>query len=367
MARPPFVGPMLLLACWTSTFGCGARTPSLPASASPDGGASEKGCSDDSQCPQGFCDSSGECSVIDDSSRFGTVCRRAPVLPSGLVDGKFNACGPYPCVDGRCRSCRSDLDCQLEYGSPQCRRIPGRPGNRCGIYGPDAELPITTPGVVLPYEELRAVVVRTYPHAVDAFTEGLVYDDGWLLESTGLAGSSSLRRIELETGRIDRMVLLPLDVFAEGLAAVGQRLVQLSYQEGRAFLWEKSSFAPQGELAYAGEGWGLCHDGSRFVMSDGTDTLQVRATDSFEVVARVPVRKRGLPLEGLNELECVGGDVFANIHQQRHIARIQLSTGTVTAWIDTGNLLARSDPGADVSRATGSTASPTSRRETASF
>ncbi len=315
----------------------------------------ERRCAEDVDCPEGFCDSSGVCGGVDVTTRFGTACKPAPVTPAGLVMGREHSCGAYFCVDGRCRSCRSDRECREASNLPSstCRQNPGWPGNRCGNYSAVNTLPPRTePGVSLPYQELRVEVRRVYPHAIDAFTEGLVYDSGgWIFESTGLLGQSSLRRVELETGRVDATVSLPAGVFGEGLAVVGDRLIQLSYQGGRAFVWSKSALARLGELTYDGPGWGLCHDGTHLVMSDGTDVLQVRDPVTFEVVRRVPVRKRGLPLPLLNELECLGGDVYANVHQQRHIARIDLASGTVTGWIDTGLLLDQAGAGADRSRA----------------
>jgi glutaminyl-peptide cyclotransferase len=134
---------------------------------------------------------------------------------------------------------------------------------------------------------------------------------------------------------------------------VGDRLIQLSYDSGRAFVWDKSTFALVGEFRYEGQGWGLCFNGTQLVMSDGTDVLQLRDPTSFAVVGRLPVRKRGLPVTNLNELECVGGDVYANIFEQRHIAQIELSTGKVTNWIDTFHLIELSGLRADISMAHG--------------
>lgn len=182
-------------------------------------------------------------------------------------------------------------------------------------------------------------VERMYPHARDAFTEGLVYRDGLLYESTGQYGSSSLRRIVLETGDVAASVALPIDVFAEGLAAIDDRLVQLSYASGRAFVYEFGSLQKETELQYEGEGWGLCHDGDRLVMSDGTSTLQFRNPSTFELIDTVDVHDHGEAIVGLNELECVGGKVFANILQNRRIVRISPSTGEVEAWVDTGGIL----------------------------
>jgi glutamine cyclotransferase len=182
-------------------------------------------------------------------------------------------------------------------------------------------------------------VERTYPHARDAFTEGLIYQDGWLYESTGLDGSSSLRRVDLETGRIDQMVALGADDFGEGLAAVGDSLVQLSYRNGRLWIWNRQTLRLERELSYEGEGWGLCHDGQRLVMSDGTNVLQFRDPVTFERIGTLVVNLDRLLVGRLNELECVGGAIFANLLSQRRIVRIDSVSGAVTGWIDTGNLL----------------------------
>jgi glutaminyl-peptide cyclotransferase len=203
----------------------------------------------------------------------------------------------------------------------------------CGSNG-DARAPLGESAA-----KLRVAVEQMYPHARDAFTEGLVYDEGWLYESTGLEGSSELRRVELESGRVERAVRLPDDVFGEGLALVGQRFVQLSWRSGRAFVYARGSLSLERELTYEGEGWGLCYDGRRLVMSDGSGVLQLRDPDTFERIGSVEVRDAGVPVDQLNELECVGNEVFANIWLTRNIARIDMSTGRVTGLIDADGLL----------------------------
>lgn len=177
-------------------------------------------------------------------------------------------------------------------------------------------------------------IVATYPHAADAFTQGLLYAEPWLYESTGLVGRSSLRRVELASGRVEQQVALPPDMFGEGLALVGDRLIQLSWLSERALSWNRESFALEGEFSYAGEGWGLCHDGARLVMSNGTSTLQLRDASTFELLGALDVHRDGVPIDRLNELECVNGEIFANVWLEPYIARIDGSTGEVTAWID---------------------------------
>jgi glutamine cyclotransferase len=315
-------------------------------------------CSEDGDCPDGsFCDSSGLCETIGSTVPFGWSCDLPIVSPRGLVM-RPDLCGGYFCMDGRCRSCRADRECQdaqnAEFSKDEvCRRTPAEPGNTCGLAGAaaNAQPPITSSHSVLPYAEERVAVVKAYPHSTDAFTEGLIYVDGSLFESTGLVGKSSLRRVDLASGRVDRKVDIPPPLFAEGLAAVGGRLFQLSYDGGRALLWDRNTFTALGELTYTGQGWGLCYDGTHLVMSDGTDVLALRDPATFALVGRVPVRKRGIPVPRLNELECVGGEVYANIWRERHIARIDLATGNVKSWIDTARLIEESGSGADLSMA----------------
>ncbi|MCS6798865.1 MAG: glutaminyl-peptide cyclotransferase [Myxococcota bacterium] len=190
------------------------------------------------------------------------------------------------------------------------------------------------PAIAVP-EPLTVRVVRRLPHARDAFTQGLVLHDGTLYEGTGLYGASTLRRVTLETGMVERRAQLPPELFGEGIALVRDRIVQLTWREGIALVWDAERFERVGEHRYRGEGWGLCFDGRRLVMSDGSDTLVFRDPDSFEITGRVRVRRAGRPLAHLNELECVDDLVYANVWQTDHIARIDPRTGAVTGWIDT--------------------------------
>jgi len=186
---------------------------------------------------------------------------------------------------------------------------------------------------------LKTRVVRSYPHDPSAFTQGLIWRDGLLYESTGLVGRSSLRKVDLTTGVVRHQVPVPTPYFAEGLADVGNRLFQLTWQHGRVFVYDKSTFGRVGELSYQGEGWGLCHDGQSLVMSDGGDRLTVRSPATFAVVRTVAVTMAGRPVARLNELECVGSDVYANVWTTDTIVRIEMKTGRVTAQIDAAGLL----------------------------
>lgn len=188
-------------------------------------------------------------------------------------------------------------------------------------------------------EDLRLKVVRVLPHDPKAFTQGLVFHDGKLYESTGLHGRSSLRRVDPESAMVERKVDLPADLFGEGLARVGGRLVQLTWQEGRALVWNLTTMGKETEFSYAGEGWGLCFDGHHLIMSNGSERLALRHPETFVTTREVVVRRAGKPVRFLNELECVGEVVYANVWQENHIARIDLRTGEVTGWIDASGLL----------------------------
>jgi glutaminyl-peptide cyclotransferase len=197
----------------------------------------------------------------------------------------------------------------------------------------------STPSSAPSVERLRVRVVRRLPHQRDAFTQGLVYDDGELYESTGLRGASSLRRVDLETGAVLRRRDLHKDLFAEGLALAGDHLYLLTWQEERLLVFRRADFAPVREYRYQGEGWGLCHDGRQLVMSDGTDRLRFRDPDSFTVQREVHVRLDGRPVRELNELECVDGAVWANQWGKERLLRIDPRTGAVTAVADVRGLL----------------------------
>jgi len=185
----------------------------------------------------------------------------------------------------------------------------------------------------------RTQVIRSYPHDKDAFTQGLLLDGGKLYESTGLVGRSSLREVDLETGRVIRKVDVPPPIFAEGLALAGDRLIQLTWQNNRALQYDRRTFASRGEFTYPGEGWGLCTAGDQLVMSDGSANLTIRRAADFGVVRTVAVTMEGKPLDRLNELECVDGAVFANIWTKDLIVRIDPASGKVTHRIDAANLL----------------------------
>jgi glutamine cyclotransferase len=187
--------------------------------------------------------------------------------------------------------------------------------------------------------ELRPTVLERFPHDTRAFTQGLLLADGLLYESTGLYGASSLREVAPATGGVIRIRPLPPDTFGEGLALVGDRLVQLTWRQGRAMVYNRETFDPVGAFHYEGEGWGLCYDGEKLWMSDGSSWLTVRDPETFEVLRRQAVTSRGEPVPMLNELECVGEHVYANVWQTETIVRIVKGSGKVDAAIDASGLL----------------------------
>jgi len=182
-------------------------------------------------------------------------------------------------------------------------------------------------------------VVKSYPHDASAFTQGLVFVDGSLYESTGLAGRSTLRRVDLETGRsLQQYTVLP-QYFAEGLTSWGSDLIQLTYQTQVGFVYDRATLKLKSSFPYTGEGWGLTHDGKRLIVSDGTANLRFWDPVTFRETGRLAVRERGQPVRDLNELEYVQGQIFANIWHTDRIARISPATGDVVGWIDLKNLL----------------------------
>lgn len=177
-------------------------------------------------------------------------------------------------------------------------------------------------------------VVNEFPHDPKAFTQGLIHHDGFLYESTGGWGSSSLRRVELETGRVVQEIKLPDTYFAEGLTLWRERLIQLTWTSGIAFVYDLKTFERVGSFPYAGEGWGLTHDEEHLIMSDGSNTLQRLDPDTYQVVGRASVFDRRTPVPWLNELEYVNGQLWANIFGQDRIARIDPLSGDVLSWLD---------------------------------
>lgn len=182
-------------------------------------------------------------------------------------------------------------------------------------------------------------VIHTYPHDSRAYTQGLVYVDGHLYESTGLNGRSSLRMDDLETGRVLQTAPLADKYFGEGLATWGATLVQLTWQSHIAFVYDRFSFRLLRTFHYDGEGWGLTQDGRNLILSDGTASLRFFDPQTFHEVRRIVVKDQGTPVTQLNELEYVHGEIYANVWHTDRIARISPATGRVLGWIDLTGLL----------------------------
>ena len=182
-------------------------------------------------------------------------------------------------------------------------------------------------------------VVNAYPHDPEAYTQGLIYRDGFLFESTGLNGRSTLRKVDLETGRVVQQHRVDPAHFAEGLAEWNRQLVQLTWQSHIAFVYDLVSLVPRRSLGYSGEGWGLTHDRQSFILSDGTDVLRFLDSATFRETRRVVVKDGSVPVEALNELEYVRGEIYANVWHTDRIARISPQSGRVTGWIDLRGLL----------------------------
>ncbi|HEV8297296.1 MAG TPA: glutaminyl-peptide cyclotransferase [Acidimicrobiales bacterium] len=192
-------------------------------------------------------------------------------------------------------------------------------------------------------ELLRVEVVGERPHDRAAFTEGLELDGDALYESTGMYGSSDIRVVDAATGAVRRKVALSPQFFGEGLARVGDQLVQLTWKERTAIAYRASDLTEISRFTYDGEGWGLCDDGTRLVMSNGSDTLTFRDRSTFAAQGTVRVTESGRPVSQLNELECVDDSVYANVWQTDTIVRIDAGSGRVTAVIDAAGLLPTRD------------------------
>jgi len=204
-------------------------------------------------------------------------------------------------------------------------------------------LPAQTQGPQVPV--LKPQVLQAYPHDAEAFTQGLLWHAGHLYESTGQWGQSSLRRVELASGQPLETVALAPDYFGEGLERVGDRLIQLTWQAGQAFVYDLASFELLETIAYAGEGWGLCYDGRYLFMSDGSSQLSIREAASFALIFRGTVTLGGqiVAPQLLNELECVGEHIYANAWRSDYIFRIDKMTGEIDAIIDAAALLSAAE------------------------
>jgi len=177
-------------------------------------------------------------------------------------------------------------------------------------------------------------VVAEYPHDPDAFTQGLILVDGQLYEGTGLNGSSELRLVDLTTGEVLESHRLATEFFGEGITVLGDRIFQLTWQTQTAFVYERETFEQIGTFSYDTEGWGLTHDGTSLIMSDGSDRIFFRDPDTFEITKQLEVHDGETPIANLNELEYIDGLIWANVWRTNLIARIDPDTGLVIDWLD---------------------------------
>jgi glutamine cyclotransferase len=181
-------------------------------------------------------------------------------------------------------------------------------------------------------------VVAVYPHDAKAFTQGLAVHDGKLYEGTGQYGASSIRRVDLETGSVEKLHAIPAMYFGEGIAILGDKLYELTWQHGVGFVYDVATFNVQQTFQYTGEGWGLTHDGKQLILSDGTSTIRFLDPQTFKVVRTIDVRDGDKAIDKLNELEYIDGEIWSNIWYDDRIARISPATGKVTGWIDLSTL-----------------------------
>jgi len=188
-------------------------------------------------------------------------------------------------------------------------------------------------------------VVRSYPHDPDAFTEGLEFHDGFLYESTGLNGKSSIRKVRLETGEVLQNRNISRDYFGEGITFWKDDLFQLTWISEIAFVYDPKTFASKKSFNYKGEGWALTHNAEELVMSDGTPQLRFIDPATFKERRRLTVTDAGVPIKYLNELEWIKGEIFANVYTTDYIARIDPVSGRVTGWIDFRGMLPRQNDG----------------------
>jgi glutaminyl-peptide cyclotransferase len=190
-------------------------------------------------------------------------------------------------------------------------------------------------------------VVKVWPHDRGAFTQGLVFRSGNFIESTGMNGESTLREVDVATGRVLKQLALAPIYFAEGLAVIGDQAFQLTWQNHKAFVYDADTFQLQKEFPYEGEGWGLTTDGRALILSDGTDRIRFIDPATFSVVRTIDVTAGERRVDRLNELEYIKGEIFANVWQTDDVVRIDPATGKVRGVINFSGLLPPQDRRAD--------------------
>jgi glutaminyl-peptide cyclotransferase len=210
---------------------------------------------------------------------------------------------------------------------------------------PALPAPAATGTAALPVVRYGYDVVRAWPHDPAAFTQGLVFRNGSFLESTGLVGRSSLREVALPSGQVLKQVAIAPPYFAEGLAVIGDRAFQVTWQHHQGFVYDADTLRRTQEFTYEGEGWGLATDGQALILSDGTNRIRFLDPATFQVKRTIEVRVGDRPLRELNELEYIRGEIFANVWQTNEVARIDAATGAVRGLIDFAGLLPATERG----------------------
>ncbi|HEY2382894.1 MAG TPA: glutaminyl-peptide cyclotransferase [Terriglobia bacterium] len=196
---------------------------------------------------------------------------------------------------------------------------------------------------LVPAPQYSYRVINTYPHDKNAFTQGLEYRDGFLYEGTGIPGHSSVRKVDLTTGRVLQIFDVPQPFFGEGITLVGNQLIELTWQSNTGFVYDKAKLTVLRSFQYSGEGWGLTNDGKQIFMSDGTSQIRVWDPATLKEIRRITVKDGNTPVTELNELEFVKGEIFANVWQTDRIARISPADGRVLGWIDLSGILPKAD------------------------
>jgi glutaminyl-peptide cyclotransferase len=188
-------------------------------------------------------------------------------------------------------------------------------------------------------------VIKIYPHDNTAFTQGLEYRDGFLYEGTGRTGRSSVRKVELATGRVMQKYDVPPPYFGEGITILNQQIFEITYTTQTGFVYDKSNFerGPVRNFSYPGEGWGLTNDGKQIYMSDGSSEIRIWDPATLKEIRRITVKDGSGPIKDLNELEFVRGEIYANVWHQDRLARISPADGRVLGWIDLTNILPKTD------------------------
>lgn len=230
--------------------------------------------------------------------------------------------------------------------SRSCRPLPVTIGLLCiaccaclgGGIKPSPAIPQPAPAISQTVPVYSYKVVNTFPHDRQAYTQGLEFDNGILYEGTGGYGSSSIRRVEMETGKVLQEYKLPAGYFGEGITLCGDTLVQLTWQSKTGFVYDADSFKLLRQFIYPTEGWGITYDGSRIIMGDGTSSLYFLDPENFGRTGQIQVHDDNVPIEMLNELEYFNGRIYANVWRTDRIAIIDPGDGGVSGWIDLAGL-----------------------------